>query len=435
MNIRRVLLVLATILTLLVGASGASAAAAQRSLVVDDDRQQCPNADYTSINAAIAAASTGDTIRVCPGLYNETVVVNKTSLALRGSTEGSSTEPCLRGDSAVNPTIDSVINGGVRLEANRVSLERFTVQGRPPDPLLLSSGGIATSAAFSGYSVRLNVIQDNPDGINLNSSGASTTVVDHNCIRRNNLGGEGESGIFAEQGLLSNARIEANTFTGHEFASMFLGYGLTAFPVITAPNRDLTVTGNLSVDDGVGGIIVSNVKRVAILNNKLIRTGNAIAVYTPASEVLVARNQVEDSPFVAIRVDGNPFGCCFYPTGPTNIAVAGNTVTRAGTALPQDGILLNRTSHSTVVENRIQGSSRDGIGVRDSTEILVVANQADSNARDGIRNRGTSAGNTFKDNRMHGNAEHDAHDENRAANTWIDNICDTDFPAGTICQP
>ena len=46
-----------------------------------------------------------------------------------------------------------------------------------------------------------------------------------------------------------------------------------------------------------------------------------------------------------------------------------------------------------------------------------------------------SAGNTFKDNRMHGNAEHDAHDENRTLNTWTDNICTTDFPAGTICQP
>src|SRR5436189_4923077 len=142
MKLRRV--ALATILTALVAIPVTPAAAAQRTLWVDEDRQQCPNADYTTINAAIAAASTGDTIRVCPGFYDETVVVNKASLSLRGSTDGSSTEPCLRGDSAVNPTIDSVINGGVRLEANRVSLERFSVQGRPPDPLLRSSGCIAT---------------------------------------------------------------------------------------------------------------------------------------------------------------------------------------------------------------------------------------------------------------------------------------------------
>ena len=98
MKLRRV--ALATILTVLVAAPVTPAAAAQRTLVVDDDQQQCPKADYTSINAAIAAASTGDAIRVCPGLYDETVVVNKASLSLRGSTDGSSTEPCLRGDSA-----------------------------------------------------------------------------------------------------------------------------------------------------------------------------------------------------------------------------------------------------------------------------------------------------------------------------------------------
>ena len=53
--------------------------------------------------------------------------------------------------------------------------------------------------------------------------------------------------------------------------------------------------------------------------------------------------------------------------------------------------------------------------------------------RDGIRNRGTSSGNRFDGNHMSGNAEHDAHDENRAANTWAGNHCATDFPPGTIC--
>ena len=64
---------------------------------------------------------------------------------------------------------------------------------------------------------------------------------------------------------------------------------------------------------------------------------------------------------------------------------------------------------------------------------FVSGNQADGNGRDGIRDRGTSSGNTFDGNHMSGNAEHDAHDENRAANTWTGNHCVTDFPAGTIC--
>src|SRR5205085_5912689 len=124
---------------------------------------------------------------------------------------------------------------------------------------------------------------------------------------------------------------------------------------------------------------------------------------------------------------------CFFPTGPTNITVAHNHVTRAGTLLPQDGIQLNRTTNDTVLDNLVERSSRDGIGVRNSDGNLVSGNQSDGNARDGIRNRGTSSANTYAGNHMRGNAEHDAHDENRGANTWAGNHCDTDFPAGTIC--
>lgn len=47
----------------------ASASAAQ--LVVDDDKQQCPSAGFTSIAAAVAAAAPGDTVSVCDGTYLE----------------------------------------------------------------------------------------------------------------------------------------------------------------------------------------------------------------------------------------------------------------------------------------------------------------------------------------------------------------------------
>jgi hypothetical protein len=35
---------------------------------------------------------------------------------------------------------------------------------------------------------------------------------------------------------------------------------------------------------------------------------------------------------------------------------------------------------------------------------------------------------------MFQNAEHDAHDDNRGANTWTGNHCRTDSPPGTICE-
>ncbi|MCM3869373.1 MAG: hypothetical protein ND895_01580 [Pyrinomonadaceae bacterium] len=52
-------------------------------ILVDNDRVQCPNAQYTSIQAAVDAAPPGAVISVCPGTYAEEVRINK-RLTIRG---------------------------------------------------------------------------------------------------------------------------------------------------------------------------------------------------------------------------------------------------------------------------------------------------------------------------------------------------------------
>src|SRR4051795_556319 len=65
----------------------APSAAFGSTLVVDDDGVQCPTATFTSINAASAAALSGDTVRVCAGAYHETVNVSK-PLTFQGAQAG-----------------------------------------------------------------------------------------------------------------------------------------------------------------------------------------------------------------------------------------------------------------------------------------------------------------------------------------------------------
>src|SRR5207247_6912388 len=66
---------------------------AASTLVVDDDgmasASDCNDSTstYMTISAAVAAASSGDTIKVCPGTYTENVVLNK-SLTLLGAQAG-----------------------------------------------------------------------------------------------------------------------------------------------------------------------------------------------------------------------------------------------------------------------------------------------------------------------------------------------------------
>src|SRR5262249_27534478 len=52
-------------------------AASGRQLVVDDDKKECPNAAFTHIQDAVNAASPGDAIRICKGVYAEQVIITK----------------------------------------------------------------------------------------------------------------------------------------------------------------------------------------------------------------------------------------------------------------------------------------------------------------------------------------------------------------------
>ena len=56
---------------------------ARHVLRVDDDGAECRHADFTTIQAAVDAASSGMTILVCPGTYHESVTIAKSDLRIR----------------------------------------------------------------------------------------------------------------------------------------------------------------------------------------------------------------------------------------------------------------------------------------------------------------------------------------------------------------
>ena len=96
-----------------------------RVFMVDDDRVQCPKADFTSINAAAAAASPGDTIEVCPGQYNESVLVTKTLTIL--AAPGNAERNPLR---TPNPRRDAIVQPPTPGRATRPAM---TGPGRPDE--------------------------------------------------------------------------------------------------------------------------------------------------------------------------------------------------------------------------------------------------------------------------------------------------------------
>ena len=196
--------------------SPAAPAPTSKQLVVDKDKAQCSKADYTSIQAAVNAASPGDTIKVCPDLYTESVNVTKPLLTLVGPTNVN-VGKCST-VTAADPTQDAIVTGAgsysFSLLNNNVTLSGFVVQG--------SSNGIDTSAAFSGYRITNNLAQNNSASvINFLSNGTNQSRADHNCLRQNNA-----SGLQSEIGNLSNALVDHNATYRNGFAGLdFSGAG------------------------------------------------------------------------------------------------------------------------------------------------------------------------------------------------------------------
>jgi parallel beta helix pectate lyase-like protein len=293
------ILIYGLLLATLIVAEASPASAA--TLVVDDDNVQCSTATYTTINSAIAAASTGDTIKVCPGTYNEMVNVNKNKLTLLGAQAGvdARTRPFVP-----DPTTQSIIQdpcGPVQFTADDIELNGFTVQGSIlPDPCFLS--GIWSNPGFSGtdggFRILYNIVQDNISGIELDSTCTATpTLVQYNLIQNNSLPGPGSgNGIQTNFGLCK-ATIDLNKFSGHVNSSF----------LVVAPSSNLTVTNNELVPGTPERIVFASVDTATISGN--VSTGSSssgtIRLFGDDSNITINSNTLLNG-MRGIRID-NPF--------------------------------------------------------------------------------------------------------------------------------
>src|SRR6266480_299147 len=192
---------------------------------------------YTTIQAAINAASNGDTIKVADATYNESVNINK-SLTLQGAQTGV--------DARNRSGAESVITNAcspVQINADNVTLDGFTVQGSTQaDPCTIV--GIWMNPGFSGTQggaqILNNIVQNNISGIELDNTGTIPAKVQFNLIRSNNNPGPGSgNGIETNFGLV-NAMIDNNKFIGQTNTSM----------LVAAPASSVMIS-NKTLDTGI----------------------------------------------------------------------------------------------------------------------------------------------------------------------------------------
>ncbi|WP_445152509.1 Ig-like domain-containing protein [Baekduia sp. Peel2402] len=130
---------LATAVGSLLLASSANAA----TLSVDDDRTDCPTAQYTSIQAAVDAATTGDTVAVCPGNYEEgsgaigtnALTISK-SITLKGAGAGLVTIS----PKATTPTGGQILEAAPSIR-NGIG-DIIAINGSPSRPITVDVSGV-----------------------------------------------------------------------------------------------------------------------------------------------------------------------------------------------------------------------------------------------------------------------------------------------------
>ncbi len=377
---------------------GASSAHAV-TLLVDDDNVQCPSAPYTTIQAAVAASSAGDTVKLCAGLYGGQVVINH-PLKIFGKApqpETCSTLPPL------SPSAYSIFDapavagpGGIGIDvlSDGVTIQDVVIRGA-------GEAGIRTDPAHVKFKITFSVFTLNANGLDFHSAGTPASRVTDNCFHQNG------TGIRTGYGL-KRALIQKNYFFGNVGAGIFLDQ------LSATTNEKLKVQSNRSMNDATFAVIIGTVDS-RFVKNKMIgnaTTGAGIVVGGNNVDLLIKQNAVQNPGTHGIRFNTQSFPG-FPPSGPSSaLDVTKNDIMNAGT----HGITIESVAGeaslvaSSILKNEVtdsgDGGTGDGIRVEDPLAT------------------GPNSGNEIEANIISGSANHDCHDPS-GGNTWSSNLAST----------
>lgn len=220
-------------------AVNAAPAVANHGLLVDNDLVQCPDAQYTSIQAAVNAAPPHATISVCPGTYAEEVRIAK-PLTIRGIRVGNENLAVIMPPIAAANTTSF---GGTPTAAivlvektSNVTLENLTVDG--------------ASNTLGGCGVNIVGIYYRNGSGNIDNAAVRNIRLFPDAL----LGCQTGLAIYAqagnEPGVTRRARLTVTNSSVHDYQKN----GITA----DAAGTELTATGNAVTGLGPTPAIAQN---------------------------------------------------------------------------------------------------------------------------------------------------------------------------------
>ena len=318
MKFRNLLLFVSVwLIALALNAAVAQASPKHATLVVGNDKTVCPSAKYSTIQAGVNAAATGETIEVCPGTYAEQVTIGK-SLTLAGD-NGAIVMPGPMSMNATGVAAGDPLAVIILVQnASDVNIEGLIVDGSKNgltecSPILIgilyqdASGSVTHNTVRSIATPSVAGCQSG-DAIEVESGSGANSTVD---VASNSVHDYQKNGITGNE-TGTDVTVEGNTVTESAPATgaapngIQIGYGASGRITGNAVSGNVwapcTSTTNCTA---VGtGILVFNSDSIAVRNNSV--GTNQFGIYVQGNDARVADNSVFNSlVFFGIALVGN----------------------------------------------------------------------------------------------------------------------------------
>jgi parallel beta-helix repeat protein len=345
------------------------------NILVDDDKVQCPTAAYTSIQAAVNAAKSGDLIRVCAGTYREQVVIDK-SLSLEadngvivipsdvvanatGPSSGDTIAAIIVVENAENVELEGLIvdgsnNGltacgprliGILYQDASGSIEHNAVRHVRLSsnlPGCQSGNAIEVESSSSGQSI-VSIADNSVDGyqkngITANEPGSNVSITENAVSGLGPTTGAAQNGIqigFGAQGRITNNAVADNVYSPCESVA---ACPANATGILIYQSNGVRVERNTVASSQVGIFIAANNGTIAgntvfhsvVLDGiALVGNGNSVstndisssddaAVYIQGNNNTVFDNEFTGAAFGIFKISGssgtNHYGNQYYAT-------------------------------------------------------------------------------------------------------------------------
>jgi len=283
-------------------------AVASQTHLVSTNQTICPTAQYTSIQAAIDASLPGDVINVCPGVYDEQIVISK-PVTVKGVTVNSLGIALLQptvltstgggSDIAVVSVLNTdgvhLLNIGVDASKNNVSdcaptlsaVHFLNSSGEIRNDAItgakLTSPGACTTLSGNGYGVLLestgagsywvlvqgNSIHDySKEGVRAIGNGITATVTGNVITGVGPAGGYFfQFGVFIRDGAVG--LVKGNQIAEGDCGTLNLNdcFNARSEGVVLRAVGDGSVVDHNVISRAQSGIFINNANKVRITNN------------------------------------------------------------------------------------------------------------------------------------------------------------------------